>query len=178
MANNPAAVITGPGLLFVAPIGTTEPVDSTTVLPAAWKSIGFTADGTTVTREQTWNAIAVEELLNPVRWEPSVVSDMVAFSMAESSKSKLALAMNMGAAVTDDLLSLEPPAVGAELRVMLCLNATSGARWIWRRCIQTGASAMPRKKSPDKMVIPVTFRLEDVSPLKPWLVWPGTGGIL
>lgn len=175
---NPLAVVTGPGLLFVAPIGTTEPIDATTVLPIAWKPIGFTADGTTVTREQTWNAIAVEELLNPVRWEPSATNDLLALSMAEASKSKLALAMNMGAAVADDALALEPPAVGTELRVMLALNAASGARWVWRRCVQTGASAMPNKKSPDKKVIPVTFRVEDVSPLKPWIVWPAAGGVL
>jgi len=174
----PAAVITGPGLLFAAPTGTTEPIDATTALPAAWKEIGFTADGTTITREQTWNAIYVEEQTHPVRWEPSVTNDMVGFSMAESTKSKLALAMNMGAAVVDDVVALEPPAAGAELRVMLILNAASGARWVWRRCVQTGASAMARKKSPDKMTIPVTFRLEDVSPLKPWKVWPATGGLI
>jgi len=173
----PAAVITGPGLLFAAPTGTTEPIDATTALPAAWKEIGFTADGTTITREQTWNAIYVEELLNPVRWEPSVSNDMVAFSMAESTKSKLALAMNMGAAVADDAVALEPPAAGSELRVMLVLNTAAGARWIWRRCVQTGASAMPHKKSPDKAVIPVTFRLEDVSPTKPWKVFPGASPV-
>jgi len=175
---NPAAVITGPGLLFAAPVGTAEPADAATVLPVAWKEIGFTADGTTITREQTWNAIAVEELLNPVRWEPSVTNDVVAFSIAESRKAMLALALNMGAAVADDATALEPPAAGGELRVMLVLNAASGARWIWRRCVQTGASAMPHKKSPDKAVIPVTFRLEDVSPTKPWKVFPATGGII
>ena len=175
---NPVAVITGPGLLFAAPTGTVEPIDATTALPVAWVPIGFTADGTTITREQTWNAIAVEELLNPVRWEPTSANDLVAFAMAEASRSKLALAMNMGAAAADDATALEPPAAGSEVRVMLALNAVSGARWVWRRCVQTGASAMARKKSPDKMTIPVTFRLEDVSPLKPWKVWPATGGLI
>ena len=173
---DPAKVWTGPGLLFAAPIGTVEPIDGTAVLGAAWRAIGFTADGTTFTPEQTWNAIYVEENTNPIRWEQSVDNPLVAFSMAEAAAANLELALNLGAAGTNDATAIEPATPGAQLRVMLILNAVSGARWVFRRCIQVGAIAMPHKKSPDKMVLPVQFRLEDVSPLKPWKVWPTATG--
>ena len=173
---DPTKVWTGPGLLFAAPLGTIEPVDTSTALPAVWKPIGFTADGSTFTPEQTWNAIYVEEVTNPIRWEQSVDNPLVAFSMAEAAAFNLKLALNLGAAGTNDDTPIEPATAGAQLRVMLVLNAVSGARWIWRRCIQVGGMAMTHKKSPDKMVMPVQFRLEDVSPLKAWRVIPTATG--
>lgn len=169
---NPAQVVTGPGLLSVAPLGTAEPISAAAVLAAAWRPIGWTNDGSTFTTEPTWNAINVEEELAPIRWEPSNITELLAFAMSESSKRNLALALNMGAAVVDDAVALEPPLPTSQVRVMLLLDTAGGARWIFRRCISTGPSAMVNKKSPDKKVIPVTFRLEDVSPAKRWIVYP------
>jgi len=171
---DPNMVTTGPGLLYVAPVGTAEPIDSTTALPVAWVPIGFTGDGSVFSTATTWNGIYVEEILNAARWEPNQTVETVTFAMAEKTKARLALALNKGAAVTNDAVALEPSLASAFLRVMLIHQSVTGARWLFRRCIQTGAVAMSSKKSPDKGLIPVVFTLEDVSPAVPWKVFPAS----
>jgi len=167
-------VSTGPGLLYAAALGTAEPIDATTALAAAYRPLGFTGDGSVFSTATTWNGIYVEELLPAARWEPNQTVETLTFGMAESTKANLALALNKGAAVANDAVALEPSTPAAFLRVMLVLQAVSGARYLFRRCIQTGATAMRNKKSPDKKLIPVVFTLEDVSPALPWKLFPAS----
>lgn len=171
---DPNMVFTGPGLLYVAPLGTAEPTDSTTALPGAWAPIGFTTDGSVFTSTTTWNGIYVEEALNAARWEPNQTVETVAFGMAENTKRNLALALNKGAAVANDAVAIEPSLPTAYLPVMLIHQGASGARSLFRRCRQTGSIVLTNKKSPDKRIIPVVFTLEDASPLMPWKIWPAS----
>lgn len=166
-------VILGPGLLYVAPVGTTEPTNASTVLPSAnWREVGYTEDGTTFTYEITNEPIEVEEEFDPIFYRTTGRSGTVAFQMAEVTRQNLALAVNVGAAAPNNAASLEPPSPNSEVRVMIALNTDDGARWIWRQCLQASSIEIARKKAPDKALLPVEFRLEKPTGLQPWIVFP------
>jgi hypothetical protein len=60
---------------------------------------------------------------------------------------------------------VEPLAFGAvEPRVAILWEADDKSeRWVWRRCLQTGAVAIGRSKGAAKATIPLSFTLEPVS---------------
>lgn len=187
MAFSGTNVKTGPGLIYVAPVGTTEPTTASAALPSAWRPIGYTEDGVTINYGITNEPVEVAEEFDPLRYETTAREGSVAFSMAEVSRRNLLLVLNKG---VDDATtgSIEPPAPGSEVRVMLALDSagssaspntapgSTNARWVWRQCIQAEAIEMQRAKAPGKALIPATFRLEKPSSLQPFIVFPDING--
>lgn len=175
----PGNVLIGPGLLYVAPIGTTEPASATATLDAAFRAVGYTDAGTTFRYEITNEAIEVAEEFDPIAYATTGRAASVAFQMAENTRQNLALALNSGAnAATSG--SYEPPDPGTEVRVMVLLQTEEGARWLFRRCLQADTIEMQRQKAPAKALIPVTFRLEKPTGAKPFIVFPSltTAGVI
>lgn len=182
-------VKTGPGIIYVAPTGTTEPTTASAALPSAWRPIGYTEEGITISYGIENEAIEVAEELDAIRYETTGRSGSVSFSMAEVQRTNLALVLNKGAN-DGNTGSLEPPAPGAEVRVMIALDTagtsstansapgTSNARWIFRQAIQAETIEIGRGKSPDKALIPATFRLEKPASAQPFIVFPDTNGNL
>lgn len=187
MAFTGTPVKTEPGLIYVAPIGTTEPTTATAALPSAWRPVGYTEEGATVSNVRNIEEVPVAEEFYPVRYETTGAEGSVAFSMAEVSRQNLALALNQGANAASSGL-LEPPAPGSEVRVMIAIdsagtsstaNAAPGstnARYIFRQCFQGGTIDMGFAKSPNKRLIPVTFNMEKPSGAQPWGVFPDANG--
>lgn len=187
MAFSGTPVKTAPGLIYVAPTGTTEPTTASAALPSAWRPVGYTEEGITISYGINNEPIEVAEEFDPLRYETTSREGSVAWSMAEVSRQNLALALNQGAAAASTG-SLEPPAPGAELRVMIALDTggtsttanasqpTTGARWIFRQAIQAEAIEIGRSKAPDKALIPVNFRLEKPSGSQPFIVFPDANG--
>ena len=172
----PHFVYYGPGKLYVAPEGSTEPTDLTTALNAAWVRAGYTDNGHTFTRTPTYENIEVAESYLPIAKVQTGVEETVEFAYAEILASNLQAVLNgatiaasgTGATAID---SLEPLAFGAtETRVALLWEADNASeRWIWRRCLQTGAMAISRQKGAAKATIPATFSLEPpANGAKPW----------
>lgn len=175
----PGNVLLGPGLLYVAPIGTAEPASATATLNAAFREVGYTEDGTVVSYTINTEDILVAEEFDPVLIATTGRVGSVAFKMAENTRQNLALALNSGAdAATTG--TIEPPDPGDEVRVMVLLQTEEGARWLFRRCLQSGNIEMPRNKAPAKALLPVTFRLEKPTSAKPFIVWPSlaTAGVV
>lgn len=168
----------GPGLFYVAPIGTAEPTSSSAALPSAWRAVGYTEEGTTFNFEYTNEPIEVAEEFYPVSYRTTAVQGSVSLALAEVTRQNLALALNAGAAAADDATSLEPPDPGAEVRVMGILDTESDARWIFRQMFQSGNIEMNRRKAPDKALIPVEFRLEKPTGSAPWKVYPNAAGLI
>lgn len=172
-------VLIGPGLLYVAPIGTAEPASATATLNAAFREVGYTDAGTTFRYELTNEPIEVAEEFDPVAYATTGRAASVAFAMAESTRANLALALNSGAdaAATG---TYEPPEPGDEVRVMILLQTEEGARWLFRRCLQADTVEIARQKAPQKALIPVTFRLEKPTGAAPFKVWPSlaTAGVV
>jgi len=86
----------GPGVLWYAPLGTTEPADHLVSWPAGWLPIGYTAEGHQGTYALTIADVEVAERLDVVRRITTKRDNRVAFAMAEITSDNLALALNGG----------------------------------------------------------------------------------
>lgn len=159
----PAGVKVGPGLLYIAPIGTTEPSDVSGALPSAWTAVGYTEEGSTFKFETKFEDVEVAEELDPVKIVATGRMSSVEFKMAEINARNVSKAFNGGTigTPTGGSVTFEPPDLGAETRVMLVWQSDDNQeRWLLRRVLQTGAVEIARKKAPDKSVIPVEFKCE------------------
>ena len=154
----PSNVTIGPGELYVAAVGTSEPATATAAIPSSWREVGYTEDGKVVSYEFTNEAIEVEEEFDPVRYAVTGRRGMVTLQLAEATAANLALALNLGA--TDPGGDIEPPDPGDETRVAVLVKRENGAVWILRKCLQVGTVEIAGKKAPDKSLIPVEFALE------------------
>lgn len=171
----------GPGWLYAAPIGTSEPTDASTALPSAWRCVGYTETGNAFTSNITSSDIEVAEELEPIDVRETKRLTDVQFEMAEVNRQNLALAFNSGANSANTAASYEPPALGASIYVMLAwdLNATADAtnvRWVYRKAKQTAAIQIQHRKAPQKALIPVTFRIVKPTGAQPWIVFPSSSG--
>ena len=163
MAGTATNVRVGPGILYLAPLGTTEPTDLGTAWDAAWVPLGYTDEGSTVGFNQTFEDITVAEEYDPVDTLQTERSITVSMAAAELTATNLQKAFNGGEITTvagpPELVTFEPPPAGQVTRVMLGWEADDGKeRWIFRRCVQTGSVEMARRKAPDKATIPLEFR--------------------
>lgn len=159
----PGNVDLGPGRLYYAPIGTTEPVDCSTVLPSAnWIPVGYTEDGTEVVTDISSEAIEVAEELDPISFEQTKRMTKLSFAMAESTKKRLALALGTGAAEVDNAASFEFPDASSVVAVMFVWDSEDtpsaiNRRWLFRKCTPSGSVSIARKKAPAKALVTVTF---------------------
>ena len=110
----PSAVKVGPGLLYVAPIGTTEPTSPTATLPSAWVPLGYTEEGHTFTPETTYEDIEVAEELDPIRYVNTRRTGSFEVELAEINLQNFAIAHNGGSisGPTGGFVSFEPPDIG------------------------------------------------------------------
>lgn len=171
-------VVLGPGLLYVAAIGTTEPVSASAALDTAWREVGYTDEGSAIDIAYTNVGIPVEEEFDPIRYVTTGREFSLGFSMKQASRRNLALAMNMGADAPNTAAAIEPPAPGTEVRVMGCLDTEDGARWIFRQMFQGGNLQITRRKAPNVALLPVQFRLEKPTGLQPFKVFPNADGVI
>lgn len=175
---NVAEVLFGPGTLYVAAVGTTEPTSASAALPTAWREVGWTDAGSAIDIAYTNQAVNVEEEFYPVTYKTTAVEMTLGFAMKQASRQNLALALNIGAAAPNDATALEPPAPNAEVRVAFCLDTDDGARWIFRKAFQSGSLKIDRKKAPNAALLPVQFRLEKPAGAQPWKVFPNAAGAI
>jgi len=162
----------GPGLLYIAPLGTAEPPDPTDASwPAAWIELGYTDDGSEFKVEPTVDDINVAEEKEPVKTIVSTVKSTLAVSMAQITAFNFQVAMGGGTIVTaTGYVTFQPPVAGTEKEVMLgwrALDLTESM--IWRRCKSDGALDIARKGGNNKALLPVTFTiLVPAGGLRPW----------
>lgn len=176
----------GPGWLYVAAIGTTEPTSASAALPSAWRDVGYTEEGSTFSYEYENEGIEVAEELDAIRYVTTGRAGTLAFNMAEATRRNLALALNAGAAAANDATAIEPTAAGSEVRVMAvwdsgdatAVAAGTSSRWLFRQCFQAGNIEIDRHKAPDKSLIPVEFRLEKPTGLQPFKVFPNSSFLI
>lgn len=175
MANgNPNNVKVGPGLLYIAPVGVAEPVNLTTpwaTVDANWVAIGYTEEGHEFSSEPNFEPIEVAEELNPIRYEENTKNEMLSFNAAEMTVTNLQRAFNGGTVTTisGTVVRYNPPAIGAAVRCAIGWESNDAEeRWVFRKCVQAGNVTIARKKSPDKALIPMEFRLEVPTTGTPW----------
>lgn len=181
----PGNVVLGPGRLYYAPLGTTEPASCSAALPSAWKVIGYTDAGSTVETELTSEAVEVAEELDPIRFVQTRRATRITFAMAEATVARLALAYGAGAGRADDATGFEFPSPDNIVGIMLVwdkkdvVTAGDSPRWVFRQCTPSGTIAAARQKAPQKSTLPVTFNCElptgQSSPVK---VFPSATGLV
>jgi hypothetical protein len=175
---NTSEVLLGPGLLYVAPVATSDPTSASATLPSAWREVGYTDEGTVIDIAYTNEAIPVAEEFDPIRYVTTGREFSLGFSMKQTSRRNLALALNVGADATNNGTSFEPPAPGAEVRVKMALVTEEGAMWVFRQCFQGGNLQISRQKAPNVSLLPVQFRLEKPTGLQPFFVFPTAAGLV
>lgn len=175
-----APVNVGPGILFVAPLGTTAPLgihggpDATqtpgtngVAFGAGWVPLGYTVNGSEFDYTPTVSGIAVAESLTDLKQAITKVVQMIKFEMAEVTAANVQLALNAGAGlittpvspIIHTQITLATP--GLEPRVMLGWDRADGLeRMIFYQVLQTGALKVSRQKAPNLSSLPVEFTLE------------------
>lgn len=163
-------VRTGPGTLYVAALGTTEPASATASL-SSWRDVGYTADGIRFRRTVNTSPVMVDQEFEAVSHATDSVESSIATNLAQINRTNLALALGVGAAEAATG-TLEPPTPGQELRVMVLHQTDDGALWLFRKCFQVGTIEIASQKGANKRVIPVEFRIEKPDGAKPFKVYP------
>jgi hypothetical protein len=97
-----ANVLTDPGYLWMAPLGTAEPTPTvagskfTDVIPAAWLPLGATTEGSTFSYSTTVEAIRVAEYFDPIKYSTTERNGSIAFNLANWTLSNYKRALNGG----------------------------------------------------------------------------------
>lgn len=158
----PSNITLGPGMLYIAPLGSTEPVDLATAWDAAWTLLGYTDEGSEFSYKLDTDDVTVAEELDPIKTATNSREAKVSFALAEVTATNLKRAMNGGTITAGTgIVTFEPPDLGTETRTMLGFEAENHEeRWVYRQCFSNGEVTMPRKKGSDKTIIAVEYKLE------------------
>lgn len=173
----------GPGRLYFAPLGTTEPTNCSAALPSSWIAVGYTENGTEITIDRTAEDIMVAEEIDPIARVTTSSKIMVKVEMAETTKRNLILATGGGAAGTNDSTPFELAEAGEEVAgVMLVWDeldtpSASNRRILFRSCVPSGTITTVRRKAPAKSTIQASFScLKPSASVGPMLVFPNASG--
>jgi hypothetical protein len=190
MANFHAAAVRfgKPGLLYIAPLGTTEPTAENVAWPAGWVPLGYTDTGSAFSYTTNIDKVEVAEELDPIAYTTTSREAKVDVSLAEMTLKNLNIAFNGGvilAADQDGLAwSFEPPELGTEQRVMLGWDAKpdpanvtvpNDLRFIFRRVLNGGSLNIENRKGTQKQLIVCSFNLEKPTSGAPLLKIMGSG---
>ena len=179
---NKPTILTDPGFLWIAPLGTAAPTNTVTagkfadVVPAAYLPLGATTEGSTFAYATTIEAIRVAEFFDPIQYATTERSGSMAFNLAHWSLTNYRRALNGGVAALaptgvagQELTTFEPPDPGTEVRAMILWESTdSTLRLLMRQVIQGGEVSSAFTKAPDIAAIPCTFNLEIPTSGKPF----------
>jgi hypothetical protein len=183
MAGNANEIAIGPGWLYVAPIGTAEPVANETALPVTWLQVGYTEEGSTFAYNVTSEDVFVAEETSPVSTQEVKAEGSVKFALAQANRKNFGLALGLGTALTTDATSLEPASLGGRLFFMMiwdkeAVPTTANVRHIYRKCFSSGGIELVRKKAPNKTTIGMEAKLYTPTGAKPFIIWPSDAGMI
>ncbi len=160
----PANVKLGPGRLWVAPLGTDEPVSATAALGNEWWAIGYTEAGTELTWNITSDDIIVAEEFDPIDVANTARNIQIAVEMAERTKKRLVLVHGGGAEGADDGTPFDLPSAESPTGVMMLWESdkdtvtATNRRRLFRNVKPTGTITEPQNRAPQKQTIRATFR--------------------
>jgi hypothetical protein len=165
-------ILTDPGFLLWAPLGSTVPTGTvagskfTDPWDVAWINLGATQDGSDFSYSSTVEAIRVAELFDPIHYVTTERTGKIAFNLADYTAANLKIAFNGGALTTSGttattMNTYTPPTPGSEVRCMIGWESLdSTVRLICHQTLQGGDVQMAFKRAPSIAVIPTTFNLE------------------
>lgn len=157
----PSNVLQGPAQIFTGAFGATEPATSAGIIDStAWKFVGATDGGATLTVAQTYSNMTVDQVALPVGTRLTGQSVELATTLAEATLTSLKRALN-DTTVVGTSFSLNSQIANADPTysaiLLKGLAPGGGSRLvIIRRALSTANVALAWKKD-GKTVIPVTF---------------------
>lgn len=190
MANSAIAtptLLTDPGFLYWAPLGSTLPTGTvvgsvfTDTWPVAWIPLGMTESGSTWSHTLTVAEIDAAETFDPISYRTTARASTISTMLKSFTATNLSRAMNGATTVvtgttTTTMTKIDPPSPGAEIRCMIGLESLdSTVRAIGYQCINSGDIALVMAKAPANANIPFTFNLEKPAATQPFSYW--TAGV-
>jgi len=180
------AILSDPGFLWLAPIGTAEPTPTVTAgkfadtLPVAWVPLGATTEGSTFGYSTSVEPIRVAEFFDPIKYSTTERTGSFSFTLANWTLSNLKRAANGGVPALvatggagAELTTYTPVAAGSEVRTMCLWESTDATvRILMYQVIQGGEVSMAFQKAPAFAGIPFTLNMEtpvgSPTPFKFW----------
>lgn len=176
-------LLTDPGFLYWAPIGSAEPTAVSTASvfsdswPVAWIALGMTDAGSDFDVTLTTAPIISAESIDPIAYRTTDRAGVVKFMLKNFTATNLARAFN-GASTTvtgsgaTTITKLDPPTPGTETRCMLGYESLdSTTRFIARQVINSGTLTFAFHKSPSNTAIAWNAQLEKPASVQPWSFW-------
>lgn len=174
MSTNASNLVLGSANLYVAPFGASEATITTLsslgVAPSgAWTDLGATTDGVTLTVNQEFTELAVDQVVDVVGNRLTKRSFQISTNLAELTLANLQLAMNGGAVATGTGTSTFTPATATNAdptyqALIIDGTAPNGKprRIIVRKALSTDNVEFVYKKD-EQSVYSVTFTAHYVS---------------
>lgn len=171
-AVNSALYVTGPGILYTAPLATAEPSHTpsaslfATTAWASWVAVGSTADGWSFKDEISVEDVTAAESYYPVRTITTGRAASADMTLQEISASNLKKALNTNTATVTGtgattLTEISPPTVGAEVRSMWGWQSEDNTvRWVAYSCLQVGSLDVKFTKGASPAQLSFSLRLE------------------
>lgn len=171
---NPALLLSGPGILYEAPLSTAEPSMTvasgkfpTAAWGGSWRALGSTDEGSEWTDEIETDEITVAESMYPVRIVTTGRTASWSTSLAEVNLSNLRAALNGGTTTVvssvagTEMSTLTPPTIGAETRRMIGWQSEDDTvRLIGYQVLQVGSLGVAFRKGSDKATLSLEWRFE------------------
>jgi uncharacterized Fe-S cluster protein YjdI len=165
----------GPGQLWMADYGTgafeAGITSASAALPSGARNIGYTDDGTEMAYTYSTDNVVVAEEVEPLATPVTAVAGSVSFTFAEATAANLLAVLNNGSVFVGGYVA--PAIPGQEKTVTIVQECPSGARWVFRKCLQGGGNPLAQwKKAPDKHQIAAQFNLQKVDANPSFRVYP------
>jgi len=172
----------GPGTIYTAAYQAAEPSDSqvnTTPAASAWTDVGGTTDGSTVTINQEYTELMVDQIVDIPGRRLTKRDTQLATNLAEPTLTNLVLALNGGSIVTtgsshsvyepaSDTSATQPTYIALIMDGFT--TASRRRRVVGRRALSIESVGVAYKKD-EQTVFPVTWSMHYVSSsLKPFKV--------
>lgn len=167
----PAAYLTGPGILYTAPLLTAEVTSTVTASKfgttwTGWTPVGSTADGWQFNDSLSTDDVEAAESYYPVKTITTKREAKVSFVLQEFTASNLKKALNTSSATTTGtgatlLTELVPPTVGNEVRSMWGWQSEADdVRFIAYQALQVGDIGTKFTKGADNAELTFELKLE------------------
>lgn len=180
-------LLTDPGTLFWAPIGSTEPTTAVTASifsdtwPVAWIPLGMTASGSSFEENTTVTGVPAAESFYDIQQRTTAKAGTVTFNLLSVTATNLSRTLNgapttVTGATTTTLTKIDPVVPGQEARCMIGWESLDNTvRFIARQVINSGAIKFDFAKAPASTQLPWTGVLEKPTSTLPWVMW--TAGV-
>lgn len=160
-------LIQGPATLYLGAFGVTEPATIATVPGAGWTDCGGTKDGVSISIENTWAEMTVDQIVDVIERRKTGRKVMAKTTLAEATLSNLAYAAALPQPITNKISADNGAGsfVTTYNAVLLDGIAPGGfrRRVILRKVVGIDTVETGYKKD-DMTVIPVSWAIHYVSP--------------